>query len=117
MRQRIGALKIVREVLQDHVGSGMTISELLDRADIPKFRANDFSSALVRLLAMGRVQVVERPATSRMGRRIVRSYLWIPLPPTAEVEEVEAVVVVEVVKVVVEPPRPNPMAALGIFRI
>lgn len=101
MSSTIGVMKRVREVLQDCEDGGLTMSELMARADIPKTRANEVSSALARLLGNGLIEVAERSATSRMGRRIVRGYVWISVAVVVEVEQ----------------PRPNPMALLGIFRI
>jgi hypothetical protein len=102
MTERLGVMKVVREVLQDNEALGMTLSQIMDRADIPKTRAAEVSSALGKLIKKGLIGVVEGPAVSTVGRRVVRSYAW--TPPV-------------VVVLVVEQQSPNPLAALGIFRI
>jgi len=102
MSEIIGVMKRVREILEDNEAPGMTISQIMDRADIPKTCAPEVSSALGKLIKKGLIGVVESPAISTVGRRVVRSYAW----------TTPAVVVV-----VVEQPRPNPTALLGIFKI
>ena len=88
----MSTMKRVMDTLQDAQGA-LTMGELMVKADLDKRFAGDVSSCLSKLVARDDVQVRLVQSRSRLGKRVVREYVWVcreaapPPPPPVRVED------------------------------
>ena len=76
MNEPKGIKKRVEEVLRANVGGPMTISEILRAMDLDNTFGPEVNSALHKLRTKGQAVATNGPASSNLGPRWVKRYVW-----------------------------------------
>lgn len=94
---KIGLKAQIGDLLKERVEAsafGLTIGEIGAALSLPKTDHNNLSAALVKLREEGKVKTSSGPATSSLGPRFVKRYVWrvkqektAPLPTAEQVDD------------------------------
>ena len=68
--------ELLRTQSERHPGIGLTIGQIGSALDLPKTEHGSLSAALVKLRDESRVKSTRGPATSSLGPRFVKVYIW-----------------------------------------